>query len=192
MSNKIVFLLLLVFIGCTRKPMQSSFKQPTRLFRTSELIVDNLSEDITGNDELQLIIFQIKDSVSTPILVNVWQDTLIFNKQSKENIKPVLFQLTILDSNSATSKLLILLLEIDTHRSPNKRLELVNTVLSNENYENKDSLGVKIEMAIKDDDLLGIKVLKFSAMKEKGMGVIVFSGIHLFDKYHYRLIYQLE
>ena len=185
--------LFLVFQNaCNRKiPLQTESKKPD-LFKITSLKADNISEEITGNDEINLMIWLVKDTIPSPYPIKEWQDSLIFNLKDLQLSQKLSIEHKISLLPLEKTSLVILLMEVDAEKPFKERAKIARKVIQESNYQDYDSLTVQLSRAILDDDLLAISFHKLETLQKTPSGEIVFSGIHLFDKYYYRLKYIFE
>ncbi len=184
--------IFIVLISCGRKSTSVIIQKNYWQFKTGELIADNISEEITGNDELQLLIYHVKDTIPHNILLSEWIDTMMCNKSKNELKKYIDYKLSNSNFPSNPTRLIFILLELDTPTSSVERVMKIREIMIKGNYRFYDSLHTDIKRLIFDDDILGIKFQTLSELYKNQKGSIVFSGINLFDKYYYRLTYEWE
>jgi hypothetical protein len=155
MQKTVLGLLLLVLtISCYRKiPTAAQRNIPGKISITS-IKSDNISEEITGNDEIHWMIWLINDSTSCPYVQQEVHDTLQFYKNDLFNPKEILFKESFINRNDLS--LIIVLVELDTERSMEERISLVRKQLQWASFQPHDSLRSKIYQTLLDDDLLGI------------------------------------
>jgi hypothetical protein len=183
--------LILIIASCNKKTVVTNVQNNYTKFKVTQLIADNLSEDISGNDEIEILIYALKDSIPVAQITKEWTDSIIFEKE-KERSKSIDFEFSINQFPSNNAQLIFLILESDTTTSIAENSKKIKTVLEKANYKNHDSLEIQINRSIHSDDLLGISFHKLSDLYRTGSGTVVFSGINIFDKYYYRLLYKLE
>ena len=180
---------ILVIISCGRKPI--SIQKKYSKFKAYELIAANISEEITGNDEVTLIIYAIKDTIPKNSVVNEWIDSMTFDKNNNSLRKNINYELNNFDLLSK-ERLLFILIETDNDNYASEQLQKLRNVLSEGNYQNYDSLTIHIKKAILDDDLLGVKFYTITELINNSSKTIHFSGVSYFDKYYYKLNYRIE
>ena len=190
MKSALAVLLVLLFFSCGRKVVPVVVQK--QVIKVNELVADNISEDISGDDEVYLLIFQANDSIPNFILQKEWKDSMVFKKVGNQLRKSLNYNLNIKGLPIDKVGLFFILIEMDTPRSINEITEKVKLVLVKENGLYSDSLTSKINDAIYDDDVLETRFYKISELKSNQTGTIVFSGINIFDKYYYRLNYHWE
>jgi hypothetical protein len=186
-----LLLLFLVFAwACHRKVLTPKPVKNIRKINLTSIRMENLSEEITGNDEIQWIAWLIKDTIPSPVPLKKASDTLTFYKKDLYSDKKVTFEHTFETTRHLT--LLVLLLEIDTRKTPEERVNLIEKELQKANYQPYDSLQTRLSNLLRDDDLLGISFYNLSDLQNQTEGNLHFSGIHLFDKFQYRIRYKME
>ncbi len=178
-------------LSCGRKTTATNTPKKREALKFTELIADNISEDITGEDELYLMILTVKKDTLDSIKVEEWSNYYHFFKDSIRTEK-IYYQLPLKNESLEQTSLYVFLLEIDTIRTAGEIASTIKAVLSEEKYIYSDSLSTKIKLVMKDDDLLGLSHYKLSGLAKNDNGIIVFTGINLFDKYYYRLKYYWE
>jgi hypothetical protein len=193
MKKLILLPLLIIFLySCTRKVTPPPLVPTYTKFKTLELIADNISENMSGNDEIHLMILLIKDSLSKAIILKEWNDSLIFktydstlsiNTNCEKNFSGLL---------KDNYRFIFLLMEIDTDKSMNERTKKIKDFLAKTNYQNYDSLKIHLNRVIQDDDLLDLNFYNVSHLYKFEEGAIIFNGVNVFDKYYYRLKYKWE
>lgn len=189
MRNTVLGLLLLVLtISCYRKiPTATQRNIPTQI-NINALKSENISEEITGNDEIHWMIWLINDSTTSPYVQQERHDALSFYKEDLIMPKKILFKESF--SNPDNLSLIIVLVELDTEKPLEERISLVRKQLQWANYQPHDSLQSRIYQTLLDDDLLGISFYKLSSLNPEGQ--FLFTGVHLFDKYLYKMKYELK
>lgn len=144
----------------------------------------NLAEKLVGigskNDEILLLIYQVNSKKEISFLWST--DIFIFENENSEG--SALNKSFPLNKETLPSEFKFILLEIDTERTKEDLSELVEKLLTQNLPE------ATIKDKIREDDLLGIKTLSFA--KASKYGKLKFSGMHLFDKYHYEIEYSFE
>lgn len=192
--KNIVFALLfpVFFFACARKTPTATIRKMPSQIRITSLKADNLSEDLTGNDEIHLMIWLLKDSNSGRLVLKEWQDTLTFRKTDLSLSKTLQARFPADSTNMDGTYLLFLMMEDDTDQLPEERAAKARKVLESTGYRWTDSLQSKMTNAILDDDLLGFAFYSFSNLEKNTEGTVFFSGVHLFDKYFYRIRYLLD
>lgn len=191
--KSLVFALLLpiLFVSCVRKIPTATARKPSQI-RITSLKADNLSEELTGNDEIHLMIWLLKDSVSGRLVLKEWQDTLTFRKTDLSLSKTLQARFPVDSTNMSGTYLLFLVTESDTDRPPQERMAKARKVLEATGYRWTDSLQSKMTDALLDDDVLGLAFYSFSALEKNKQQTLFFSGVHLFDNYFYRLRYLMD
>jgi hypothetical protein len=191
-NAKIIFYCLLVSISlfsCSKKIPTSSIADGPAFLRLTTLKADNISEEVSGEDEIHLMCWLVKDSTPTPIVLREWQDSLVFYKNKIEVYQTLAIQDSI--HSFYKTKLIILVMEVDTELPFKERAAIVRRCMEENNYEVNDSLKTKIASKILDDDLLSLSFQNISSLAKNESGQILFSGNHLFDNYYYRIAYSL-
>lgn len=181
-------LLLILIFSCGRKIPTSIQGNTASKIRILSIKSDNLSEEITGNDEIHWMVLLVNDSTPNTYVHKVVHDTLSFFQKDLHIPKKIHFEKSV--SNLGHLQLIIILAEADTEISPEERLQRVAKTLQKGNFQPYDSLQTNLYENLLDDDLLGISFYKLSSLDPEGE--FIFQGIHLFDKYYYRIKYQLE
>jgi hypothetical protein len=180
--KNVVFALLfpLLFVACVRKTPTTTLRKKPSQIRITSLKADNLSEELTGNDEIHLIIWLLKDSISGRLVLKEWQDTLTFHKSGLSLAKTLQALFPVDSMNMEGTHLLLLLMESDTDRLPEERAAKARNVLELTGYRWTDSLRSKMRDAILDDDLLGLSFYSFSTLEKNTGETIFFSVTNLF------------
>ena len=192
--NKWIFssFVSLLMISCGRRTTTVIIQKKLTVFKTTELIADNISEEISGSDELHLMICLVKDTVPKALFLGEWNDSMVFRKQENNMRKEIAFELNTEGLSMDKTKLIFILMESDDLNSIETRANKVKEVLTKANYQYSDSLNIRIRRSIADDDLQELKIYKLLTLLENKNGEITFSGMNLFDKYYYRLNYKWE
>jgi len=192
MKNLVFVVITLLFtFSCSKKlPIQTQRNIPAILKITS-IKADNLSEELTGNDEIFCMTWFVKDSKEKADIVSRSKDSLIFERTNLGQEKALITSYSIDSLVFDKEYLIILLTESDTDRSLDEITSIAESVLQKVDYKNKDSVATMLSKKILDDDLLGLVFYKLTDL-QKPTGTIIISGTHLFDKYSYRLSYRLE
>lgn len=189
-SIKSIFSFILITIlisGCKSIPKSlkatPTIENPKKLFLTKIKCL-NMAEKLIGigtkNDEILLLVFHLTPNNETELIAST--DFLIFEKE--DSIGQVLDLNILLDSSWNPRKLSFLLIELDTERSKKEVIQLTQNLLTQQ--FDLDSLKEKL----REDDLLGLKTL--STFQTSKIGKLEFSGMHLFDKYHYEISYEFK
>ena len=144
----------------------------------------NMAEKLIGigtkNDEILLLVFHLNHKNEAQLIAST--DFLIFEKE--DSIGQSLNLSISVDGRKNPKELKFLLLEMDTDRTKNELSQLT------ENLLNLDLKPERLKEKLREDDLLGIKTLSTSKTSKKGK--LKFSGMHLFDKYHYEISYEFK
>ena len=184
--NKLLFLILL-FISCKTatipKPEIPIIENPGKI-TIQKIHCLNMAEKLIGigtkNDEILLLVFE--ESPQNEIKFMAATDSLIFEKE--DSIGQALNLTIPLNMDQVANKLIFLLLELDTERTKAELIQLSKKHLS-------ENLSFKmLKEKLREDDILGLKNL--SVKKVSKTGRLIFSGMHLFDKYHYELSYKFN
>lgn len=183
LSLKIIFWILLVgLLGC------SSFKNGNKALREVKVAKINfvelqcveLSENwklmSTGDDEI-LILFYLLDDDGT-IVEKKHSDFMVFD--SLNTLAQFSNQINI-PNTSVNYSLKVILIEQDTDRSEQEIEDLVRININMTKQE--------LKILLADDDLLDIKYLTIKNGYIKNKNELQFKGIHLFDKFEYKLRY---
>lgn len=137
----------------------------------------NLSEDMSTlssrNDEMLLIIYAYEDStsVSAPVVMEYF----VLDSLTKEK------SITV---PCSPNQALILLLELDTHRSPEQIEARVRPNLRRLRNFHKANDRNGIQQLIGDEDIMGIRLLPALC----GKRTFSFSGRYKLDKFSYTLV----
>jgi hypothetical protein len=170
-----IFLLAIAFVSC--------YRQPARLLPDAEashdslsvtVTVFNLSEDMTGNDELLMICYPYKD---THLL-----EPLIFYKRLTLHSKNSSHQFKV--RSNTKSPLILFLLEQDSDlpvSQVDSTLRVSHIAIRKEFAARNYS---EIEKYLENDDVLGIKTVSVSCAQPC---ITDFTGIYKLDKYDYRI-----
>jgi hypothetical protein len=138
-----------------------------------------LSEDLsplsTKRDETMLLVYEVNDSLTPVKLVQIQSFMPVGNE----------VMTTGLNYNPSGKQLMAVLIEMDTDKSENALEAEVSTQLKKlyDIYTSRDLL--KRRDALGDDDLLGMYLVK--NMKPGRRTKIIFEGVHIMDRYKYRL-----
>ncbi len=187
--KKLIFCLLgaVMFSACTRKVPTTPVVNTPFLFRLISLQADNISEEITGNDEIHLMVWHLKDSSGATVILKKGQDSLLFSSLNLSTPQELDFSDTI--RSTAKETLLLLLLEVDTEKPFSQRAEEITLIMQQANYQVTDSLISQLNRSLMDDDILVVGHYHFKPLSYNPSQTIVLEGVHLFDKFRYRLRY---
>ncbi len=191
--QKILFycFLLVLISSCGRKVLTHPSRNTPYLFKINAIKTENLSEEITGNDELQLFVWLVKQDTATPAVLKEWQTAITFDRTELNFFKPLEMVYSFENQMFKDITLVSVLIESDTERSIEDQVAILRQMLEKARFLAADSLHFKLNQAVMDDDLLGISFLQLSALQQPA-GEITFSGTHLFDRYRYKIRYRLE
>jgi hypothetical protein len=165
----------------------SSCKIPLKTASKSGLILDslsvsttalNLSEDLTGNDELLLMCYVYNDTpgLSDPVF---WKR---FTLHPKNNVRR--FGVKV-NEELARSPLILFLIEQDSDLP----VAIVDSTLRVSHHAIRKEFAARnytaIESYLKDEDILGIKII--SSLPQEQALLIHFTGIYKLDKFEYQV-----
>lgn len=179
-------LLLFIFaISCKVNKLEKEkgliINNPERI-TFSKISCLNMAEKLAGigtkNDEIILMFFAV-DSMNNVSLIES-TEILIFESESTYEID---ISIDIKGQN-IEGEIKLVLLEIDTERSKEELLEIVEREL---NVKQSDD---EFKRKMNDDDLLGISIVNLKEAENKGP--IKFWGFHLLDEYHYEVTYNIN
>ncbi len=184
--------ILVMLCSCGRKLPSATPRNTPSVFKITALETTNISEEVTGNDEIHLMLWFIKDSLEASF-IEEYQDSAIFSKIDSSFSKKLTIQYQTDSLFLKYTRVMILLLEVDQEdRNGQARFEIIEKRLKSAGYHYDDSLQIKLTKEILDDDVLGFSLYQLSELKKNSSGVILFSGMQIFDRYFYRIRYTWE
>jgi len=175
-------LLIIGFLLCCSGCFSSKTtgRNTLQTIRLETLTVENLTEELTKNDEIEIHVFLINKSG------NVLVDKLITQEFTKV---PQTHSLSLKIAASAVSgRLFIALIEQDSEisLSTTHHQTLLKT-FRNLRWENTPSTLSELSKQFGDDDLMDVQVINLTPNKslKSYPKSLEFSGIHLFDSFKY-------
>lgn len=175
---KIIFFLSIVF-------SQFCFAQQYKL---DSIICLNLEEDkgpfATFNDEICVLsaIYSIeKDSLLS------WKVSPIYEFTDSTNKQAFNLEFNFLEDSSAFA--IIALIEMDDKTSTDSLSSNLLNIFEAFKYHPQNFIHDNFRIALGDNDLIGFSRLnykQFSKLEKK----LIFKGMHIFNKYHYELVFS--
>lgn len=177
------FYLLLFFLSCKggKEIKQTNNQQQVQKKATHQvkIVSNNLSEEITSNDELDVYLYKLPadGSVPQPLLLH----SMVFTKSGQ-----TLAYNIDMSAVGKNDELLLVVIEMDSKREfqqmePVVRLNWKDIL----QYHNQPKSDVLLKF-LGDEDLLIIKKFTLKDI-EKDKNKVAIEGVHLFDKYDYSL-----
>lgn len=176
-------LLPLILFSCKAgkeiKDVDHSTEAPKKPTHQVKLISNNLSEEITSNDELNVYLYKLPFDGGVPIPL------LLRNMVYTKSGQTLAYNIDM-SAVGKNDELLIVVIEMD---SKNERQQMEPVVRLNwktilQNHD--DPKSEVLQKFLGDEDLLIIK--KFTLKEiEKDKNKIAIEGVHLFDRYDYSL-----
>ena len=183
-----ILTICLVLTNCQSLHQNAKPYIPVKKVTLERLEAKELSENYktlsSKKDEIILFAYYLK---SDSLLIENWyEENLSFTENKK--IHPL--DTSIVFSDVVDSKLVFILIELDTRSSASEmdRIFQSNFRLLNGISANRTAL----QLLLGDDDLLDIKVIKLNKLSTQDNNQIQFSGVHLFDEYEYILQCKFE
>lgn len=175
--------LFLVNFSCkTSKQTNNNKTTYQRLSDSLSIIITatNLSEDMStlssNDDELALFLYSYKDSIISEL--PIFSTYFVLNKTKMSD---TLYFKGI--KNVSGKDLILFLVEVDTE----KKIELIEMQIRKNHNELikacKEKNYTLIERYLKDDDILGVKILKDVKLET----TVEISDIHRMDRYNYQI-----
>jgi hypothetical protein len=190
-DKKSLFILVLIqilFSSCSNRLFQHGQGQvksnPTveSVIYNFSLLALDLTEDVsrisTKNDELVILLYRDTLSQECPDLI--YQDYFIIDSLKTKK------SFVLYDSLKYNSNLTFVFIEVDTKKSLTQIETLVGINLEDISKAQLSGNSKFLSQLLGDDDLIGIKKISTSDLKNKSV-VVDFKGIRLFDPYHYQL-----
>jgi hypothetical protein len=199
-----LLLILGLLSACQQKIAQSTASHPetpatttaVRMIQKIELLsleAINLSEDMsllsTHNDEILLIAYLLQKEVdSLKILdAHLFKD-LTFDTLTTKHALP--YRLIPHHDSSAQFMAAFLLVELDNTDTENRIQETFNRKIT-QYVDGQAPSRLALDSLFGTDDFLGLEFLRFDQPYQEGEQELIFKGMHLFDRFEYRLQYQL-
>jgi|GEM_PF-3897859 len=177
LSYSSLFTLIVLCLGCFSSKKVS--KTSIQVLRLTSLTVQNLSEEVTKNDEIELHLFLMDDSGNLKRDTTFQLEfTAVGQSRSVSYLLPVA---------GISGRALITLIEQDNETDQStKHHQTLTKAFSNPNWQPTTSSLAELSKRFGDDDLLDVQVISLRTPKAIPAR-LDFSGVHLFDSYKYIL-----
>jgi hypothetical protein len=178
MKGIVTLVLAALVVSSCHKPLTTQADSASTPPDSLKIVVtaNNLSEDISGNDELVVLGYLHQDTLelSNPIVAS----RLVFPA------KKISRQVNVKLAEDITGKsLLLFLLEQDADWSVSKIDSVLRVSHSNIRKAHATRNYTEIEKYLADDDVLGIKIIP--GVKSNEPQLVSFTGIYKLDRYDY-------